>query len=250
MRRLLCFVGLLALAHALGGRAMPRARRSRRRARAATCCAACPTGAAGFSIPDAQGVWRGFDVESAARSRPRCSATASRVRFASLSAAQRFTAVQTGRGRPAVAHHDLDLAARRRPRAELHRAVVYYDGQGFLVPALARCGARDRARRRLDLHDLRHERRAEHARLRAQQQLHLPAGDVRANEETRAGLPEPGAATSTAPIISARRDARRLRRTPKITSSCPTSSRRSRWRQRCARATTSGSTSCASRSSR
>jgi hypothetical protein len=54
------------------------------------------TGVAGFSTPDAQGEWRGLDVDVCRAIAAAVLGDAKRVRFTPLTAAQRFTALQTG----------------------------------------------------------------------------------------------------------------------------------------------------------
>jgi general L-amino acid transport system substrate-binding protein len=89
-------------------------------------------GLAGFSSPDSQGKWKGIDAEI-------CEAIAlaifndrNKVRYVSLSAQQRFTAVQSG---------EIDVLSRNTTRSLSRETamglnfgpVVLYDGQGFLV---------------------------------------------------------------------------------------------------------------------
>src|SRR5262245_61815035 len=54
------------------------------------------TGVAGFSTPDAQGEWRGLDVDVCRAIAAAVLGDAKRVRFTPLTAAQRFTALQSG----------------------------------------------------------------------------------------------------------------------------------------------------------
>src|SRR5262249_31081823 len=54
------------------------------------------TGVAGFSTPDAQGQWRGLDVDVCRAIAAAVFGDATKVRFTPLTAAQRFTALQTG----------------------------------------------------------------------------------------------------------------------------------------------------------
>lgn len=91
------------------------------------------TGLGGFSAPDSSGKWVGIDVEF-------CRAVAAvilkdpnKVKFVPLTAQQRFTALQTG---------EIDILSRnttwtltRDTSLGLNFAgVLYYDGQGFMVP--------------------------------------------------------------------------------------------------------------------
>src|SRR5262245_46742366 len=54
------------------------------------------TGVAGFSTPDAKGEWRGLDVDVCRAIAAAVLGDAKKVRFTPLTAAQRFTALQTG----------------------------------------------------------------------------------------------------------------------------------------------------------
>ncbi len=54
------------------------------------------TGLAGFGRPDAQGVWRGFDVDYCRAVAIAIFNDANRVRFVPLTAQQRFPAIQSG----------------------------------------------------------------------------------------------------------------------------------------------------------
>jgi general L-amino acid transport system substrate-binding protein len=90
-------------------------------------------GVFGFGMPDAKGIWKGLDVDTARAVAAAIFGDASKVKFTPLTAQQRFTALQTG---------EIDLLTRNATRTlgretELGLnfvAVNYYDGQGFLVP--------------------------------------------------------------------------------------------------------------------
>ena len=107
-----------------------------------------------------------------------------------------------------------------------------------------------RARRRDGLRPDRHHHRAEPRRLLQGERHQLPAG----------ADPDPGRGRPAVPRrrlrrlhhrrLAARHPARGPTRTPTTTSSCRRSSPRSRSARWCARATTSGRTSCAGRSTR
>jgi general L-amino acid transport system substrate-binding protein len=91
------------------------------------------TGTAGFSAPDAQGVWRGFDVDVCRAVAAAVLGDGMQVRIAPLSPPQRFTALQSG---------EVDILSRQTTwtlqrdagQGMNFTAVVYYDGQGFMVP--------------------------------------------------------------------------------------------------------------------
>jgi general L-amino acid transport system substrate-binding protein len=90
-------------------------------------------GVFGFGMPDAKGVWKGLDVDTARAVATAIFGDASKVKFTPLTAQQRFTALQTG---------EIDLLTRNATRTlgretELGLNFVhvnYYDGQGFMVP--------------------------------------------------------------------------------------------------------------------
>jgi general L-amino acid transport system substrate-binding protein len=95
------------------------------------------TGLAGFSQPDAKGVWRGLDADFCRAVAAAALGDATKVRFTPLTAQQRFTALQSG---------EVDLLARNTTWSFTRDAslginfvgVNYYDGQGFMVPKKAK----------------------------------------------------------------------------------------------------------------
>lgn len=90
------------------------------------------TGIAGFSALDPQGHWRGLDVDVCRAVAAAVLGDAAKVRFTPLTAAQRFTALQTG---------EIDLLSRvttitfqRDVQLGIEfPAVNWYDGTGFIV---------------------------------------------------------------------------------------------------------------------
>jgi general L-amino acid transport system substrate-binding protein len=90
------------------------------------------TGVAGFSTPDAQGQWRGLDVDVCRAIAAAVLGDATKVRFTPLTAAQRFTALQTGeidvlsRITTITFQRDVQLGME-------FPATDWYDGTGFLV---------------------------------------------------------------------------------------------------------------------
>ena len=90
------------------------------------------TGIAGFSAIDAQGQWRGLDVDVCRAVAAAVLGDAAKVRFTPLTAAQRFTALQTG---------EIDVLSRIttitfQRDAQLgieFPAINWYDGTGFIV---------------------------------------------------------------------------------------------------------------------
>ncbi len=87
----------------------------------------------GFGMPDAKGVWKGLDVDTARAIAAAIFGDASKVKFTPLSAQQRFTALQSG---------EIDVLTRNATRTLSRESklglnfvsVNYYDGQGFMVP--------------------------------------------------------------------------------------------------------------------
>ena len=90
------------------------------------------TGVAGFSAPDAQGQWRGMDVDVCRAIAAAVLGDATKVRFTPLTAAQRFTALQSGeidvlsRITTITFQRDVQLGIE-------FPATNWYDGTGFMV---------------------------------------------------------------------------------------------------------------------
>jgi general L-amino acid transport system substrate-binding protein len=89
-------------------------------------------GLPGFSNPDAQGNWSGLDVDVCRAVAAAIFGDASKVKYSSLSAKERFTALQSG---------EIDMLSRNTTWTSSRdtslglnfTGVTYYDGQGFLV---------------------------------------------------------------------------------------------------------------------
>jgi len=101
------------------------------------------TGIAGFSMADAQGQWRGLDVDVCRAIAAAVLGDATKVRFTPLSGAQRFTALQSGeidvlsRNTTITFQRDVQLGIE-------FPATNWYDGGGFMVrKALNATSARD-----------------------------------------------------------------------------------------------------------
>ena len=90
------------------------------------------TGVAGFSTPDARGEWRGLDVDVCRAIAAAVLGDAKKVRFTPLTAAQRFTALQTGeidvlsRITTITFQRDVQLGIE-------FPAINWYDGTTFIV---------------------------------------------------------------------------------------------------------------------
>jgi general L-amino acid transport system substrate-binding protein len=92
-----------------------------------------PTGIPGYAQPDAQGVYSGFDVDICKALSAALFGDPGKVKYVPLTAQQRFTALQSGEvdilsnNTTWTLTRDTDLGLDFGP-------VVFYDGQGFLVP--------------------------------------------------------------------------------------------------------------------
>src|SRR6478736_3861433 len=90
------------------------------------------TGFAGFSAPDSQGNYKGLDVDYCRALAAGVLGDASKVRYVSLTAQNRFTALQSG---------EIDVLYRNSTQTYLRGATLglrqgpvnFYDGQGFVV---------------------------------------------------------------------------------------------------------------------
>src|SRR5262249_16509555 len=132
MRLLVFSTALLALATALPASDAGAQTLAAVRQRGQLACGTS-TGTAGFSAPDPQGMWRGFDVDICRAVAAAVLGDGSQVRIVPLSPPQRFTALQSG---------EIDILSRqttwtlqRDAGQGMNFTVgVYYDGQGFMVP--------------------------------------------------------------------------------------------------------------------
>ncbi|HZF77077.1 MAG TPA: amino acid ABC transporter substrate-binding protein [Acetobacteraceae bacterium] len=89
-------------------------------------------GTPGFSVPDGQGVWRGFDVDFCRALAAAVLGDPNKVRFQPYSAQQRFTALQSGE--IDVLSRNTTFTFQRDVQLGLEfAAILYYDGAGFLA---------------------------------------------------------------------------------------------------------------------
>jgi general L-amino acid transport system substrate-binding protein len=95
------------------------------------------TGLAGFGLPDAQGNWTGLDVDVCRAISAAIFNDPTKIKFVSLSAKDRFTALQSGE--IDVLSRNTTWTSSRDTALGLNFAGVnYYDGQGFMVKKSAR----------------------------------------------------------------------------------------------------------------
>jgi general L-amino acid transport system substrate-binding protein len=91
------------------------------------------TGLAGFSLADSQGRYTGLDVDVCRMVAAAVLGDATKVKFVPLSSQQRFTAIQSGEVE--ILSRTTTWTLQRDTQLGLNFApVVYYDGQGFMVP--------------------------------------------------------------------------------------------------------------------
>lgn len=89
-------------------------------------------GLAGFSAPDSSGKWKGLDVDMCRAVAAAVFGNAKKVKFVSLTAKERFTALQSGEI-DVLARNTTWTATRDTSLGLNFAGVNYYDGQGFLV---------------------------------------------------------------------------------------------------------------------
>lgn len=100
---------------------------------AGTVVCGVSTGVPGFSQPDSQGRYSGFDVDVCKAIAAAVLGDPAKVKYVPLTAQQRFTALQSGevdvlsRNTTFTLQRDAELGLNFAP-------VVFYDGQGFMVP--------------------------------------------------------------------------------------------------------------------
>jgi len=92
-----------------------------------------PTGIAGFGAPDSQGRWAGFDIDVCRALSAAIFGAADKVKYVPLTAQQRFTALQSGEV-DLLSNNTTDTLQRDTELGLNFAPVVFYDGQGFMVP--------------------------------------------------------------------------------------------------------------------
>src|SRR6202040_1800708 len=92
-----------------------------------------PTGIAGFAAPDSQGHWAGFDVDVCRALSAAIFGAADKVKYVPLTAQQRVTALQLGEV-DLLSNNTTDTLQRDTALGLNFAPVVFYDGQGFMVP--------------------------------------------------------------------------------------------------------------------
>jgi general L-amino acid transport system substrate-binding protein len=127
MRKVIIAAGLLAASTAVASAATLDTVKSR-----GTLVCGVSAGFAGFSAPDSQGNYRGLDVDYCRALAAGVLGDATKVRYVSLTAQNRFTALQSG---------EIDVLYRNSTQTYLRGVTLglrqgpvnFYDGQGFVV---------------------------------------------------------------------------------------------------------------------
>ena len=91
------------------------------------------TGLAGFALADSTGKWTGLDVDICKAIAAAVLGDANKVKYVPLNTQQRFTALQSGEI-DILSRNTTWILTRDTEQALNFAAVVYYDGQGFMVP--------------------------------------------------------------------------------------------------------------------
>ncbi|PXW99385.1 amino acid ABC transporter substrate-binding protein (PAAT family) [Sphaerotilus hippei] len=91
------------------------------------------TGVAGFSAADSAGKWTGLDVDVGKAIAAALLGDAEKVKWVPLASQQRFTALQSGEV-DVLSRNTTVTLTRDASMGLSGTAVVYYDGQGFMVP--------------------------------------------------------------------------------------------------------------------
>ncbi len=90
------------------------------------------TSLAGFGVPDAQGNWKGLDIDYCRAVAAAIFSDPTKVKFTPLAAKDRFTALQSGEVDTLIRNTTWTIS-RDSTNGALFAATNYYDGQGFIV---------------------------------------------------------------------------------------------------------------------
>ena len=90
------------------------------------------TGVAGFSAPDSKGVWTGLDIDMCRAIAATMFGDASKFKVTPVSAAQRFTTLQSGEG-DVLTRNTTQTLTRETTLGLMGAGINFYDSQGILV---------------------------------------------------------------------------------------------------------------------
>ena len=91
------------------------------------------TGTPGFAQPDSQGKYSGFNVDICRALSAALFGDSEKVKYVPLTAQQRFTALQSGEV-DLLSNNTTETLSRDTSLGLNFAPVVFYDGQGFMVP--------------------------------------------------------------------------------------------------------------------
>src|SRR5712692_2718647 len=114
--------------HALAGKGLDAVK-----TRGALICGVAAGGLAGFMMADSQGKWKGLDVDVCRAVAATIFGDSEKVKYVPLSAQQRFTALQSGEV-DMLSNNTTWTLTRDTELGFNFAPVVFYDGQGFMVP--------------------------------------------------------------------------------------------------------------------
>ena len=197
-------------------------------------------GLPGFSIPDDKGNWTGFDVDFCRAVAAAIFDDPSKAKFIPLDANERFKELQSRKVDILSRNSTWDMS--REQNYDLYfPAVAYYDGQGFMLPRSRNIDSALDLERQQGLRAGGDDDRAQPRRLFQSQQHEVRGDEVSSKLDEVVKAYESGKCDTFTADIS-QLYALRLNLMPSraTTSSCPTSSPRSRSRPWCASATTTG----------
>jgi len=130
----LCATVALAIAVGFGGAAPAEAGPTLDKVKqAGTVSCGVPTGIPGFGMPDSQGKYSGFDVDICRALSAAVFGDSEKVKYVPLTAQQRFTALQSGEV-DLLSNNTTWTLSRDTQLGFNFGPVVFYDGQGFMVP--------------------------------------------------------------------------------------------------------------------
>ena len=123
----------LGVALALGFPAPAQAGPTLDKVKASGLTCGVPTGIPGFGMPDSHGKYRGLDVDVCKAISAAISGDPEKVKYVPLTAQQRFTALQSGE--VDILSNNTTWTLQRDTQLGFNFGpVVFYDGQGFMVP--------------------------------------------------------------------------------------------------------------------
>ena len=90
------------------------------------------TGLTGFAYPDANGVWKGFDIDFCRATAAAVLGDASKIKAVTATGKTRFTKLNAGEGDVLWRNTTITFSRDVGVKLRFH-GVNYYDGQGFMV---------------------------------------------------------------------------------------------------------------------